>query len=223
VGQADGTAAHGGGTALDAATTARVLAAATELLAREGPARTTLKWVALEAGADPAAVAERWPTMDDLVGWVLDHLAGDIERRVPGFGVPLHEIADDDLDHRMDLFNRIVARGLLDGVNTAELQSDFPLIERLVRAGLDMGMDERTARYKVLECYAIEWGWKLFGPHLVVACGLADEPIDAVRAEVSRLEARLATLPPVPPAEPRAEPPRAEPRPESELSRTDRR
>jgi AcrR family transcriptional regulator len=192
-----------GGAGLDDATVRRVLDAATELLAREGPARTTLKWVAREADADPAAVADRWPTVEDLLGAVLDDLAVKSERLVSDDLRKIVRDEDADLASAIQNVNHIVARSLLDGVNPATIQPRFPISDRLVKTLLEGGMDERTARQRVLECFALEWGWWLFGPHLAVACGLGDVPIDELRADIRRIERRLIIEPPI---EPRQEP-----------------
>ncbi len=187
---------------LDDATVERVLAAATRVLALEGPARTTLKWVAREAGVSTEVVAARWPTVSDLLGSVLDELAARIEGEAPT--LPVDQPAqpatiDPHLIGLIGQFTDIVARSLLDGFNPAELQSQFPMLDRLVKFGMDLGVDERTARYRVCQFYVLEWGWRLFGPHLLVACGLADEPDGRPTAELRVVERSLANLPPVDP------------------------
>jgi AcrR family transcriptional regulator len=184
---------------LDDATVERVLAAATRVLAIEGPARTTLKWVAREAGVSTEVVAARWPTVSDLLGSVLDELAARIEGEAPILPAAEPPTIEPHLIDLIGQFTEIVARSLLDGFNPAELQSQFPMLDRLVKFGMDLGVDERTARYRVCQFYVLEWGWRLFGPHLLVACGLADEPADRPVAELRVVERSLANLPPVEP------------------------
>jgi AcrR family transcriptional regulator len=186
---------------LDQAATERILAAATRVLAVEGPARTTLKWVAREAGVATEDLAAQWPTVSDLLGAVLDRLSAQIEGEAPNPNLP--DTSPTPLDpHLVDLvgqFTEIVARSLLDGLNPAELQSQFPMLDRLVKFGMDLGVDERTARYRVCQFYVLEWGWRLFGPHLLVACGLSDEPEGRPVQELRVVERNLASLPPVEP------------------------
>jgi AcrR family transcriptional regulator len=184
---------------LDDATIERVLAAATRVLAIEGPARTTLKWVAREAGVSTEVVAARWPTVSDLLGSVLDELAARIEGEAPTFPADRPATIDPHLIDLIGQFTDIVARSLLDGFNPAELQSQFPMLDRLVKFGMDLGVDERTARYRVCQFYVLEWGWRLFGPHLLVACGLSDEPDGRPLDELRVVERSLANLPPVDP------------------------
>ena len=98
----------------------------------------------------------------------------------------------------VDVRQAIVATG--EGKQaSAELQSQFPMLDRLVKVGMDLGVDERTARYRVCQFYVLEWGWRLFGPHLLVACGLADEPEGRPLDELRVVERSLANLPPVDP------------------------
>jgi AcrR family transcriptional regulator len=189
-------------TTLDEAATRRIIEAATEVLAAEGPTRATIKWVAREARVDPSVVAARWPTMEDLMATVLDDLAVRIETQAHFRYRDLPQV-DEEVDAEwtrlLALFSRLVGRSLLDGVNPAELQAHYPLVDRMVKGGVDMGMDERTARYRTYECYVIEWGWRLFGPHLAIACGLDDESAEDIRTEITRLQWGLRDLPPVPP------------------------
>ena len=184
---------------LDEATATRILDAATDVLATEGPARTTLKWVAREAGVPTEVVVAHWPHVSDLLGDVLDELAGRIEVHAPVILGSPDEETDPVLVDLIGQFARILARAILDGFDTAVLQSRFPILERLLKFGLDLGMDERTARYRVRQFLVLEWGWRLFGDHLAVACGLTDEPEGRSLSELRVLERSLLQLPPVEP------------------------
>jgi TetR/AcrR family transcriptional regulator, repressor for neighboring sulfatase len=198
VGDRDPIGPMGAQDGLDDETVRRVLVAATDVLASEGPSRTTLKWVAREAGVPTEVVAAHWPHVADLLGDVLDDLADRIEAeapQLPGSG----EDTDSALGDLIGLFARILARAILDGFETAVLQSRFPILERLLKYGADLGLDERTARYRVCQFLVLEWGWRLFGDHLAVACGLTDEPPGRGLDELRELERSLVTLPPVRP------------------------
>ena len=88
-----------------------------------------------------------------------------------------------------------MARALLDGVNPATLQGSFPVIEHLVQRGVtERGVDERTARYRVSQIYALEWGWRLFGSHLLEVCGLNEEPDETQSAQLLALEESISWL-----------------------------
>jgi hypothetical protein len=187
------------GEAQDDIDRARVLLGAGTVLAAEGPARATLKWIAREAGVDVATVEQVGATVGELLGAVLDDLADRIEAGVPLRFEPIDD-RDPELGHLIDRYSRVLTRALLDGVNPALVQSRFPLIDRLVDEGVSQGWDERTARYRVCQSYVLEWGWRLFSPHLVVACGLADEPPGRPLQELRKVSTALTDLPPVDPA-----------------------
>ena len=176
---------------------ARVLAGATAVLSAEGPTRTTLKWIAREAGVEVSEVEAVGATVPELLGAALDDLADRIEARVPPDFGPIDDTRDPGLGRDIDLYARVLTRALLDGVNPARVQSRFPLVDRMVDQAAAEGTDERTARYRVCQSFVLEWGWRLFGPHLTVACQLDGEPPGRPLEELRRVEGWLRTLPPV--------------------------
>ena len=178
--------------------TAQILDAAATIFARQGPASVTVKWICLEARVTPEELLARWPDVNAIVGAVLDDLADRVE------AVALLPVADEaNAVARIaivDRYQRIVARSLLDGLNPAELQTRFPVVDHLVARGIEeLGLDERSARYRVSQIYALEWGWRLFGPHLIEACGLDGEPDELMWAELWSLEDEVSRFPPVTP------------------------
>jgi len=191
----------------------RVLVASTKLLTNHGPATVTIKWVALASGVPAERVALEWPTVDALLGTVLDRLSGQVEELVGA------QLSPDEVrfeSYVIDTYEHIIARALLDDVNPATLLSDFSQVERWVVIYQErFGLDERTARYRLCQSFALEWGWRLFGPHLKVISGLPDEPSERFLAELRRLEVQMISLPAIEP------PPGREPAPDS-LDRPDR-
>jgi AcrR family transcriptional regulator len=186
----------GGGESADEVT-AKILAAAATVFSMQGPDSVTVKWISLESGVPREEVHARWPDVLSILGAVLDDLAARIERL--GIAPPTDESALTRVA-LIDRYQRIVARALLDGVNPASLQSDFPVVEMLVQRGIaERGVDERTARYRISQIYALEWGWRLFGPHLLAACGLGDEPPEVHANELFVLQEAITWLPPVAP------------------------
>jgi hypothetical protein len=175
-----------------------VLEVATRLFTRHGPGTVSLKWVALEAEEPADAVGTTWTTVEALLADVLDRLSamfeaigGDVLDPDPGVG---GEVIDD--------YHRIMARALLDRFDLQAVPRDSSLVERWVKVFQDhFGLDEHTARVRLSQTFALEWGWRLFGPHLRVACGLADEPEGTLIVEIRKLEAAIMTLPRVQPPE----------------------
>ena len=109
--------------------------------------------------------------MDSLLASVLDDLASAVE--AVGYADPLPAgRARPSAGRLIDIYERVVARSLLDGVNPAAAPEDVPATpiswSSIYQSAL--GLDERTARYRVCQGCALEWGWRLFGPHLLIAC-----------------------------------------------------
>ncbi|MGZ4703396.1 MAG: hypothetical protein ACXWCM_00875 [Acidimicrobiales bacterium] len=177
-----------------------VLAVATELFAKHGPATLSLKWVALEADVSSEQVTEEWPTVDVLLAAVLDRLSvrfeeagGDIMSADASVGSEV-----------IDAYHRIMARALLDRADILSPVRDVAQIERWIKVIQDQfGLDERSARLRLSQAFALEWGWRLFGPHLRTACGLDDEPPGAFLVEIRKLEGQILAMPPddLPPVE----------------------
>jgi TetR/AcrR family transcriptional regulator, repressor for neighboring sulfatase len=180
-------------TELDPAERSRVLDVATALFAKHGPAPMTLKWVALDAEVPVDRLSAEWPSVEVLLAGVLDRISSQFQG-LDGRDLDRDGRARDD--ELIDTFQRIIARSLLDGFNTGKLLTSFVHVERFA-ADLQerVGIDERTARYRLAQGFALEWGWHLFGPHLRIACGLTDEPDELMLVELRRLERRIARVP----------------------------
>jgi len=183
---------EGNGVETEDDVTARILEAAGGVFSQQGPDAVTIKWIGLEASVPPETVLERWPDVPSVLGAVLDDIADQFGR------LSLLPATDHNALTRValvDRYQRIVARALLDGVNPATLQSSFPVIEHLVHRGVDeRDVDERTARYRVSQIYALEWGWRLFGSHLLQVCGLEADADETQSAQLLALEERISWL-----------------------------
>jgi AcrR family transcriptional regulator len=191
------TGGPGGGASADEVT-AKILEAASALFAAQGPDSVTIKWIGLESGVSPDEVSARWPDVPAILGAVLQDIAVRFDR------LQLLPKSEETALTRValtDRYQQIVARALLDGLNPATLQSEFPVMEGLVRWGVSArGIDERSARYRISQIYALEWGWRLFGEHLLTACGLEAESVEDQARELLALQDAISRLPPVDPA-----------------------
>ena len=173
----------------------RILSVATDLFTKHGPATLSMKWVALEADVPSEQLTAEWPTMQAMLADVLDRLSSTFEAQAGDILSP-----DVDADDVIETFQHIIARALLDDADVSSLARDYSQVERWVKVFQDrFGLDERTARIRLSQTFALEWGWRLFGPHLRVSCGLEDEPDGLFIAEIRRLEAQILNLPPVDP------------------------
>ena len=172
----------------------RVLDTATHLLAKHGPLKVTFKWVAKAADIGVDQVSGEWPTMERLVADVLDRLAGQMGGLVGSVGTASELLGEGE---PIDLYQRIVARSLLDGLNPASLLGDFPHASTWVPILQErLGLDEGTVRHRLCQIVALAWGWRLFGPHLKIACGLPDVSDETFTAEIHALVAQIVRLPP---------------------------
>ena len=170
-----------------------VLAVATDLFAEHGPATLSLKWVALEADLPSELVATEWPTIESLLAAVLDRLSTQFEE-AGGDVMSADASVGSEI---IDAYHRIMARALLDRADITSPVRDVAQIERWVKVLQDrFGLDEYGARLRLSQTFALEWGWRLFGPHLQTACGLDDEPADGFLIEIRKLEAQILAMPP---------------------------
>jgi TetR/AcrR family transcriptional regulator, repressor for neighboring sulfatase len=172
----------------------QVLAAATELFAREGPPRSTLRWVAMVSDVPVELVSSEWPTIESILVDVLERLSRLITGLEGDVRPPVDVLGEGEA---IDLYQRIVARSLLDGLNPATLLGNFPHGDQWATILQEqLGLDERDARHRLCQVVAVAWGWRLFGPHLKIACGLPDEPDEAFTTELHKLVATIVNLPP---------------------------
>ena len=89
-----------------------------------------------------------------------------------------------------------MARCLLDPTINVR-QTHYPVIERLVTAGMNAGLDDQTARARAVAWQASAFGIELFGDHLEHAVGLAPgaspAPISLVTDAFLGFDERLDT------------------------------
>ena len=172
----------------------QVLAAATDLFAREGPPRSTLRWVALVSDVPVELVSSEWPTIEALLVDVLERLSRQMTGLEGDVSPPLELLGAGEA---VDLYQRIVARSLLDGLNPATLLGNFPHGDQWATILQEqIGLDEQTARQRLCQIVALAWGWRLFGPHLQIACGLPEATDEDFTAALHKLVATIVNLPP---------------------------
>lgn len=86
---------------------------------------------------------------------------------------------------------RVVARALLDGYPVADImQTGFPNVTRFVES-LQTGREEIEARKVAANVIAFELGWRLFGPFVQAATGLAEASDSTIRESVESGVARI--------------------------------
>jgi AcrR family transcriptional regulator len=170
----------------------RVLDVGAKLFSAHGPRLVTMKWVAMEAEVPLEWLDDRWPSVEALLGDVLEHEAQQLSSASPTLPVIYGEAFTSVADGVLDVYDRIMVRAILDGTEPAALQRTFPVIERLVAALQRDGLDEPTARARAFQIALLELGLRLLGPTLATACGLAEGPADDAVDLVRRLQRTLS-------------------------------
>lgn len=190
----------GGGSGLSSRDRRHALDAARGVLTSHGPNQATLKWVARESNVGFEDLAGEWTGVEELLSAVLDDLADQLDAQLVHDFEPFDDSRDAGRTQLLEDYIMISIRAILDGVPPARTANRFPLMEHLVEAAVSAGAEERTARYRICHTLILEWGWRLFGEHLLVVCGLEDESMASATAELHAVETSLRRLPLVTPA-----------------------
>ncbi len=145
---------------------AAILANAADLFAERGPAATSIRDIAARSRVNHGLVFRHFGTKDKLVGAVLDHLGLQLKRLLET-GASAEQI-----DAAIDRQFRVVARALLDGFPVGQLQSSFPNVPRVLGEIRPRHDSELGARVALANAFALQLGWRLFGPFLRSAAGI---------------------------------------------------
>jgi AcrR family transcriptional regulator len=147
--------------------------AAVAMVRADPEAELSGREVAARAGVNHGLVHRYFGTRLGLLRSVLDRLADELSRR----------LADEDPRVLVGLgaadtaavYAKVLARALLDGLDPAELQTQFPTVVALESIARDEhGLDDLTARLAAAQCVALILGWQVFEPWLRVAADLDD-------------------------------------------------
>jgi len=171
---------------------ARVLEVGVKLFSTHGPRVVTMKWVAMEAAVPLGWLEDRWATVEALLAEVLEHEARRLSSASPTLPVIHGEAFTPVADGVLDVYDRIMVRAILDGIDPAALQRSFPVIDRLIADLRSQGLDEPTARARAFQLVLLELGLRLLGPSLARACGLPDGPADDAVELIRRLQRTLS-------------------------------
>jgi AcrR family transcriptional regulator len=168
----------------------RLVAAAVELFAKEGPDGVALRQVASAAGVNYGLIHQYIGTKDDLLRLVFRSVSEQAAERLSSAS-DLDGALDDLIrTHRNpSAYAALLGWALLQGRDAHALLGRSPalgvLVERL--AQLDEG--EPEARLRVEAMVAMSLGWQLFGPFLRSGVGLddmADQELDAARRRLAK-------------------------------------
>ncbi|UCZ60350.1 TetR/AcrR family transcriptional regulator [Mycolicibacterium phocaicum] len=174
-----------------------VLSHAADLFAERGPAATSLRDIANSSGVNAGLIFRYIGNKEAIVASVLAYLADDLVAARDA------DASREMIEARAERNWKVIARTLLDGFDIGQLQHHFPNVEQLVAAAREQHRDEHTARVATADALALQLGWRLFGPFLRAATGLAEReagPADDINESITaRLSDPLRLGPPAPP------------------------
>lgn len=167
-----------------------LIEAATELFANNGDA--SVRAVAQRAGVNHGLVHHYFGGKSGLRAAVLRRLFAELSTKldVPPGGsageVSRAAIRATEQDPRGI---RLLARALLDGDVPHELQTSFPVVERLIASSKISRSDTRAV---LAESLATALGALVFGPWIRAALALGDDEFEAIRGDsIANMVARL--------------------------------
>ena len=168
-----------------------LIEAAADLFAERGPSRVSVREIATRAGVNHGLVHRHFGSKDGLLKAVMSALADDVHDRVgqPDARESLADILRGTFTGTRDGGRhwRILVRALLDGAEPTELQSEFPVFDRLVAASERGGDEDPTA--KAVHVFAVGLGLMVFDRYLQAASGREGE---VWRATLLRVMGSLA-------------------------------
>ena len=150
-----------------------LLDAATDLFAAHGHNGVAMRDIAARARVNYGLMHRHFGSKQALLRAVLDRL---VTRVNAGIGASDGDDLDTVLRQTLsstavhgDYF-RILARAMLDGAGRDEIQTSFPVADKLVAAATAAGVDH--PRDHVARQLATGLGWLVFGPYIRAATGV---------------------------------------------------
>ncbi|MCH9688288.1 MAG: TetR/AcrR family transcriptional regulator [Deltaproteobacteria bacterium] len=162
---------------------AALIEAATDLFARDGDA--SVRAVAARAGVNHGLVHHYFGGKPGLRTAVIDKLATSLRHSldVPDSSSPTvvsrAALRVTEQDPRLI---KILARALLDGAVPEQLQTTFPVVQRLLETPSDADAAERRA--VIAEGLAMVLGTVVFGAWIRAALGISERELDTIRTQV---------------------------------------
>jgi AcrR family transcriptional regulator len=193
---------RGGGPAGPDEVRRAVLDAAADLFARCRVDNVSLRQIPAAAGVQLSLISRYIGTREQLIDTVLADLTRAVATQV--LDHPTEQISF-ERDSTTGRWTRLLAYRALAGENLAASIEFNPVRAVADMAQHEYGLDPAAAQLRGTQVVASALGWRLFEEYLVGAAdGLADEPVDVLRDELTRLHRRMAATPyPSPPDPPR--------------------
>lgn len=173
-----------------------LLDAAAELLAERGPEAVSVRDVAARALVNHGLVHRHFGSKRELVRAVMADLTSKLAAEV-------HALPPTTMPSALattaeaNVYWRVLARALLDGIDPRELQGGFPVVRLLLdraREAQHAGLLRRDVDARLLTAtgLALGLGWLLFEPFVLAATGLRRRDRARLRGEALALFLRAA-------------------------------
>jgi AcrR family transcriptional regulator len=167
-----------------------ILDATEKLLLRKSPNKITVREIAAAANIKHPLIHRHFGTKEDLI--IAVHMRGvaDIEKRVAEVENLEGNIATFFEAVKKNKFRQVaLARAMLDGVNPRSIQTDFPVMKRLlelIRKRFDETKPETKFTPEVITAVlsATALGWFLYKPFLIASMDLEDKSTDELNKMV---------------------------------------
>ncbi|HYW02590.1 MAG TPA: helix-turn-helix domain-containing protein [Gammaproteobacteria bacterium] len=164
-----------------------LIAAATELFARHGPAAVPVRRIAARAGVNHGLVHRHFGSKRGLLRAVLDRLVQDLARQSGASGG--RALASARLfraTREQQSYWRILAHSLLEGEDPRRIQGGFPVVAQMLAEARQAAAEGRLATgldpaAVVAANVALALGWLQFEPFLLAASELDRRPPGEVR------------------------------------------
>ena len=167
---------------------------AAELFAQRGVNSVSVRQLAKAAGVNHGLVHRHFGSKEGLLKAVMTRLADDVALQM-GPAEPderLPELFARSLRATVGggLHWKILARALLDGESPEDLQTSFPVVDRLLEAAKRDNPSGLSDKALVTLIITVTLGLLVFEPYLKLATGQDDDAWKATRRELSALAMR---------------------------------
>jgi AcrR family transcriptional regulator len=175
---------------------ATLVASATELFSKRGPAGVSLREVAGHAGLNYGLIHQYVGSKEDLIRLVIEHVSSSASRRFQGAG-DVTGVLDILLGPRTgsQAYPRFLAWAILEGRDPKELAGPTPALPRLIDmlpvADPKPSLDD-DPRLRAAAVTALALGWQIFGEFVTRTAELEDVDADDVHAALRTLMERVA-------------------------------
>jgi TetR/AcrR family transcriptional regulator, repressor for neighboring sulfatase len=168
----------------------RLVAAAVELFAKEGPDGVALRQVAAAAGVNYGLIHQYIGTKDDLLRLVFRSVSEQAAERLSSASDLDGAIREMVRSQRNpSAYASLLGWALLQGRDAHALLGRSPALGVLVERLAQLDEAEPESRLRVEAMVAMSLGWQLFGPFIRSGVGLdemADEDLDAAHYRLAK-------------------------------------